>query len=125
LHCPAAEEAAWTPVVPLQTGGENSPVFLIAGLGGNILNFEPVSRAFEDRPVYGVEAHGLNKNGQVLTSVEDMARTYLKEMQRVQPHGPYHIAGYSFGGILAFEMAQQLRRAGHEVGLLGLIDTVE
>ena len=125
MHRPLSEEAAWTPVVPLQTAGANTPVFLIAGLGGNILNFEPVSRAFEDRPVYGVETHGLNKNSQVLTGVEEMAQAYLEEMQRIRPDGPYHIAGYSFGGILAFEMAQQLRRSGQEVGLLGLIDTVE
>jgi amino acid adenylation domain-containing protein len=125
VHRPITEQAGWTPVVSLRTGGENSAVFLIAGLGGNILNFEPVSRAFEDRPVYGVETHGLNKKGEVLTGVEDMARAYLEEMQRIQPHGPYHVAGYSFGGTLAFEIAQQLRRAGHEVGLLGLIDTVE
>jgi amino acid adenylation domain-containing protein len=125
VHRPLSEEAAWTPVVPLQTAGADTPVFLIAGLGGNILNFEPVSYAFEGRPVYGVETHGLNKNGQVLTGVEEMAQAYLEEIQRIQPDGPYHIAGYSFGGILAFEMAQQLRRSGHAVGLLGLIDTVE
>jgi thioesterase domain-containing protein len=75
--------------------------------------------------VYGVETFGINRHGRVLTSIEAMARTYLEAMQQVQQRGPYHIAGYSFGGILAFEMAQQLRRAGHEVGLLGLIDTVE
>jgi len=54
-----------------------------------------------------------------------MARTYLEEIRVVQKDGPYHIAGYSFGGIIAFEMAQQLRAAGSLVGLVGLIDTPE
>ncbi len=121
----ANQDLAWSPVVPFQTDGEKPTLFLIAGLGGNILNFQFVAEALENRPVYGVEAQASGKDSEVLASVEEMARTYLEEIRRIQPHGPYHFAGYSFGGVLAFEMAQQLRSAGQEIGFLGLLDTCE
>jgi amino acid adenylation domain-containing protein len=121
-----AGPARWTPVVEVRGTGAKTPIFLIAGLGGSVVNFELLSRFLcEDRPVYAVETQGTNKNLEVLTSVEEMAQTYLEEVQRVQPQGPYHLCGYSFGGIIAFEMAQRLRTAGHEVGMVGLIDMPE
>ncbi len=117
--------SSWSPVIPIRQQGSKPPLFIIAGLGGNIVNFEFVAGKISDRPVYGVETYGLNAQADVLLSVEDMARAYLEEIRRIQPVGPYHLAGYSFGGILAFEMAQQLRSVGLQVGLLGLVDTVE
>ena len=119
-------DASWSStVVPFRTVGSQPPLFLVAGLGGNVVNFDFVSRQFIDRPVYGVETQGLDQDGKVLTSVEDMARFYLTEIRKIQPQGPYHLAGYSFGGVLAFEMACQLQAAGEQIGLLGLIDTSE
>jgi amino acid adenylation domain-containing protein len=114
-----------SPVVPFRAEGSKPPLFFIAGLGGNVVNFEFVSRRLPDRPVYGVETQGLNSNGEVLSNVEEMASTYLTEICRVQPQGPYSLVGYSFGGILAFEMAQQLRSMGQDVAFLGLLDTAE
>ncbi len=116
---------AWSPVVPIRRGGFKPPLFIIAGLGGNVVNFEFIAAKVPDRPIYGVETYGLNAQAEALVSVKDMARAYLTEIRRVYPSGPYHLAGYSFGGIVAFEMAQQLRSSGLPVGLLGLIDTVE
>ena len=121
-----AAPAPWSPVVEVRGTGAKAPIFLVAGLGGSVVNFELLSRFLsDDRPVYAVETQGTNKDLEILTSVEEMARTYLEEVQRVQPQGPYHLCGYSFGGIIAFEMAQRLRTAGHEVGIVGLIDMPE
>ena len=118
-------DAPWSPLVPFRTTGSQPPLFLIAGLGGNVVNFEFISRLLTDRPVYGVETHGIDQKGEVLTSMEDMARLYLTEMRKVQPAGPYHLAGYSFGGVLAFEMAHQLEAADEQISFLGLIDSSE
>jgi thioesterase domain-containing protein len=79
----------------------------------------------EDQPVYAIETQATDKNLELLTSVEEMAQSYLEEVRRVRPNGPYHLCGYSFGGIIAFEMAQQLHAAGQQVGLVGLIDMPE
>ncbi len=125
LVCQSNTRPAWAPVVSIRPEGSKRPLFLMAGIGGNVINFEFVSRALKNRPVYGVETQGLDRNANVLTSVEEMARVYLEEMRRIQSRGPYHLAGYSFGGVLAFERAHQLQAAGEQVGLLGLIDTLE
>jgi aspartate racemase len=86
----------------------------------------------KERPVYGVylqEEVDLLKSGKLedqqtaLTSVAGMAARYLKEIRTLQPVGPYFLAGESFGGLVAFEMAQQLRSQGEKVGLLALFDT--
>jgi amino acid adenylation domain-containing protein len=121
-----SDDEQWSPVVAVRSRGEKTPIFLVAGLGGNVVNFELLSRSLnDDRPVYAVETRGINRQQEVLTTIEDMARTYLQEVQRVQPQGPYHLCGYSFGGVIVFEMAHQLRAAGHQVGLIGMIDTPE
>jgi thioesterase domain-containing protein len=74
-------------------------------------------------PVIGIQARGLAGHEPPHASVEEMATEYLKEVKVRQPHGPYYLCGYSFGGLVAFEMAQRLRESGDEVGLLGLFDT--
>lgn len=78
----------------------------------------------QNRPVIGIQPRPLDGRTQILRRVEDMAAGYLDEMKDVQPEGPYFLGGYSFGGLVAYEMAQLLRRAGDEVALLVLIDTV-
>src|SRR5262249_11208288 len=75
-------------------------------------------------PVIGIQARGLAGEKLPYASVEAMASEYLKEVKARQPHGPYYLCGYSFGGLVAFEMAQQLRELGDEVGLVGLFDTM-
>ena len=114
-----------SPVIPFRTSGSQTPLFLVAGLGGNAINFDFVSRILTNRPVYGIETHGIGRHGEILSTIESMGEFYLTEIRKIQPKGPYHLAGYSFGGFVAFEMARQLRTAGEEVGLLGLIDTSE
>jgi thioesterase domain-containing protein len=77
----------------------------------------------QDRPIYGLQSQGLDGKQQPFCSIEDMAKHYIQEIQTVQPHGPYFLAGYSFGGLVAFEIAQQLGAKGEEMGLLALLDS--
>jgi amino acid adenylation domain-containing protein len=116
----------YSPVVAIRGTGTKTPVFLLAGIGGSIVNFELLARSLDpERPVYAIETHGLDQNNGVLTTIEGMARMYLQEIQKVRPLGRYHLVGYSFGGIVAYEMAHQLNALGQEPGVIGLIDTSE
>jgi thioesterase domain-containing protein len=74
-----------------------------------------------DQPFYGLQAHGQDGR-QAPSKVEDMAADYIKEIRTIQPKGPYYLGGYSFGGMVVFEVAQQLHKQGQEVALLALLD---
>ena len=76
-----------------------------------------------DQPFYGLQSAGLDGSRPPHTRVEDMAAHYIKEMRELQPEGPYFIGGRSLGGMVAFEMAQQLKAQGQAIGLLALLDT--
>jgi len=76
-----------------------------------------------DQPVYGLQAQGLDGKHEPHTRVEEMAAHYITEIRTVQPEGPYYLGGVSFGGIVAFEMAQQLHARGERVALLALFNT--
>ena len=123
-----AREAAWepfSPVVTLRGGSRSRPFFLVHGLGGNILELVSLAQALRtDRAVLALQARGLEPGRAPHSSVEGMAADYLEEIQRIQPRGPYAIAGYSFGGLVALEMAQMLQARGETVEFLGLINTV-
>jgi thioesterase domain-containing protein len=113
-----------TSLVPIQPVGTKSPLYIVHGAGGNVVNFYSLTtRIGSDQPVYGVQAQALEANERALLSIKDMAAHYLKEIRRVQPKGPYHFLGYSFGGIVVLEMAHQLRAVGETVGMLGMLDT--
>ncbi|BDU16074.1 non-ribosomal peptide synthetase [Lysobacter auxotrophicus] len=114
----------WAPLVPIRPQGEGAPLFLVHAVGGNVLNYRPLAEAMpQGIPVYGLQALGLDGRTAPLDSVEKMAERYVREIRTVQPQGPYHLAGGSMGGIIAFEMAQQLVAAGETVAMLGLVDT--
>jgi len=124
MHDDAARRDPWAPLVPIRPQGEGAPLFLVHAVGGNVLNYRPLAEAMPAGiPVYGLQALGLDGRTAPLESVEAMAERYVREIRSVQPHGPYHLAGGSMGGIIAFEMAQQLMAAGETVGMLGLVDT--
>ena len=72
-----------------------------------------------DQPVYGLQARGLTGTEEAFENIPDMAAAYIREIRSVQPQGPYHVAGYCFGAIVAFEIAQQLVRAGQKIAFLG------
>jgi acetoacetyl-CoA synthetase len=108
----------------LLSPGEGRPFFLIPGLGGAALEFRPMlSQMRSTRPVYGIQARGLEPDKDPHATIPEMARDYIVQMRDLQPEGPYSVGGYSFGGLVAFEMAQQLKRAGQQVDPVLLIDT--
>jgi thioesterase domain-containing protein len=93
-------------------------------VGGHVYSFRPLAKALPaDQPVYGLRSRGLEPGEEPLCCVEAMAEHYLELIREVQPRGPYRIAGASMGGMVAFEMARQLREAGREVELVALMDT--
>ena len=116
----------WPALVPIQTKGSRPPIYFVGGWAGNVLTFEVISRYMgPDQPVYGLQPQGLDGKQPFLTSIEDIASNYLPAIRSVQPHGPYYLGGYSFGGVVAFEIAQQLQAQGEEVALVAFIDTIE
>jgi len=100
------------------------PFFAVHARKGNVMCYANIVRYLgAEQPFYGLQAYGLVPGQQPLPSIEAMASAYIAAIQTVQPQGPYLLGGYSMGGCIAFEMAQQLRRRGHAVALLVLLDT--
>jgi thioesterase domain-containing protein/acyl carrier protein len=117
-------KTCWSSLVEIQPNGDKPPLFCIHPLGGEIICYRPLAqRLGSDQPIYGLQPHGLD--GQLpYTRIEDMASHYIREIQTIQRHGPYFLVGYSFGGMIAFEMAQQLHAQGEKVGVLVMIDSL-
>jgi amino acid adenylation domain-containing protein/natural product biosynthesis luciferase-like monooxygenase protein len=114
----------WSPLVPIQPNGNRTPVFAVHGGYGEVMLYRHLSGCLgSEQPFYGLQAQGLDGSPIGLDTVEGIATTYLAEVRKVQAHGPYLLAGYCSGGAIAFEMAQQLHRAGEEVALVALIDS--
>jgi len=115
---------SWSSLVSIQTTGSRLPFFCVHAVGGNVLEYYDLARHLgSDQPFYGLQSRGLDGEHTPHTRIEDMAAHYLKEMCEVQPVGPYFIGGRSLGGIIAYEIACQLRAKGQEVGLLALLDS--
>ncbi len=113
----------WTSLIPIQTEGSRPPIFCIHGGAGTILHLAALSRRLgPDQPFYGLQSRGLYGGATPLTSVEEMATHYLREMQEVWPEGPWYLGGYCFGSIVAFELAQRLVAQGEEVKLLAVFN---
>jgi thioesterase domain-containing protein/acyl carrier protein len=112
-------------LVPLVgSGGEQPALFLVHGLGGHLAIYAELVAALADRwRVYGLQATGLDGTQAPQTSVVEMARHYVTALRAEQPHGPYRLGGWSMGGIIALEMAQQLTAAGETVERVVLFDT--
>ena len=112
-------------VVTLQPKGAAQPVFAIPGAGGNALSMQQIAHALgASHPFHCIESPGLDGRGPLPDSVAETAALYLRAMKRVQPEGPYALLGYSNGGVVAFEMARQLRVDGERVASLTLVDTL-
>jgi thioesterase domain-containing protein len=111
-------------LVPLQPHGSRPPLYIVHGIGGNVVNFYGLSmRMGGELPIYGIQSQALVANSPALLRLKDMAAHYISDIRKVQPKGPYHLLGYSFGGTVVFEMAQQLKAMGEEVRMLGMIDS--
>ncbi len=118
----------WSPLVPLSPHdaaypADARPLYCAHPGGGNALCFLDLARRLaNDRPVIGLAARGLEPGQTPLASVEELADEYIAALREHQPEGPYAIAGWSFGGIVAFEMAKRLLESGEEIEHLGIID---
>jgi amino acid adenylation domain-containing protein len=113
-----------SPLVAIRSGGSKPPIFFVHGADGNVSIYRDLAgRLGHDQPVYGLQSQNLDMEQPALTSVEDMAAHFLKEIIAVQPQGPYFLGGYCLGGSIAYEIAQQLYGQGQEVALLVLMET--
>ncbi len=115
----------WHSLVPIQPKGSQPPLFCIHVLGRGLQFFRPLAKHLGiDQPLYGLSTQmTMNQNHAPANRVEDLAAHYIQEMRLLQPEGPYFLTGLSFGGIIAYEMAQQLNAQGQKVALLALLDT--
>ncbi|MFP3564613.1 acetoacetate--CoA ligase [Paraburkholderia sp. SIMBA_030] len=120
----SAQQHAASPILVQVRAGEGTPIFLAHSVSGSVMECLTLVNALRSpRPVYGLQAHGLDGERPAHRRIEEMAASYVEQMRLVQPSGPYAVAGFSFGGLVAFEIAQQLRRAGERIELLCLLDT--
>lgn len=108
-------------IVPLQASGTRVPVFGVPGHNGDVFCYRALAqRLGEDQPFYGLQPPGVDGQEEPLIRVEDLAAGFARQIVAFRPRGPYAIAGYCAGGTVAFELAQQLVRAGANVSLLAL-----
>jgi len=117
-------DAMSSSLVALRAEGSRPPLFCVHGGGGNLMTYRALAdRLGDDQPLYGLQLFGAPAR-RAIGSMERLAALYVDEIRRVQPRGPHLLAGYSFGGAVAFEMARQLAAAGDGPALVVLIDTV-
>lgn len=113
----------WNALVPINTSGSRPPLFLVHAAEGNVLLYRSLAAHLgPDQPVYGLQSAGLDGHTPIDANFEHVARNYVAELRRVQPHGPYLLGGYCLGGTIAIEMARQLLDVGEPVGLVALIE---
>jgi thioesterase domain-containing protein/non-ribosomal peptide synthetase component F len=116
--------AASTPLVTIQRGAREPALFCVHPSGGSVLCYVDLARSMgAGRPVYGLKGPDPRRDTPPPSEASAMAAEYVAALRASQPRGPYALAGYSFGGLIAFEMGQQFRRAGEEVALVALLDT--
>jgi acetoacetyl-CoA synthetase len=134
LHAPTIERLAQviqageavnsSSLVILREGNRERVLFIAHSLAGTVFELWALAREMDcDCAVYGIQARGLREGEVFNDSVEAMAVDYVKQIRSVQPHGPYALAGFSLGGLIAFEMARQLLQAGEAIELLALVDS--
>jgi amino acid adenylation domain-containing protein len=114
----------WSAIVPIQPNGKKVPLFCIHGADVNVLVFQNfIEYLGSEQPIYALQPQRPDGKQDFMNRIEDIASEYIKNIRTVQPTGPYYLAGYSVGGVIIFEMAQQLFNQGEEVKLLALFDT--
>jgi len=121
-----ARIAAPSPIVELRRGDGGTPLFIVHGLGGSVMELAALARRIDTpAPIYGIQAKGLHEHEAPLSTIEEMADCYLALLRNVQQQGPYRLAGYSMGGLIALEMAQRLQAAGATIDPLVMLDTAQ
>ena len=120
----AQQIADWSPLLPLRSTGTLPPLFCVHPAGGDVRCYLDVARRLgDDLPVYVLRARGIEHQVAPHDSVQEMATDYLAAIRTVQSNGPYHFAGWSTGGIFAYEMTKQLREQEESVEMLIFIDS--
>ncbi len=111
-------------MVPIKPHGSRPPLFCIHPAGGVVFPYYGLAiHLDDDQPLFALQDPSYDGSRQPYDLVEELASHYVEAIKVIQPEGPYHLAGWSFGGTLAFEMAQQLHANGDSVDLLGMMDT--
>ncbi len=115
--------ASGSSIVDIQGQGTRPPLYLVHGVGGGMFwGYSNLARHLgSDQPILAFKSRGLDGEPE-WPSIEELAASYVADLRRHQPHGPYQLGGYCFGGVVAYEMARQLHAAGEEVGLLALMN---
>ncbi|MBI6550296.1 amino acid adenylation domain-containing protein [Xenorhabdus lircayensis] len=118
-------EFKFDPLVPLRETGSRRPLFLVHPMGGNILSYlRMLPHLPTDQPLYALQASGVDIGSSPIASIEEQAKFYIEAIKRVQPNGPYVIGGWSYGGFITFEIANQLIRSGDTVANILILDTM-
>ncbi|MEX1035866.1 MAG: non-ribosomal peptide synthetase [Sneathiella sp.] len=118
------DEQSASCIVPVQPNGDRPPLFFVHPIGGEVLGYRELARYLgADQPFYGIQQFRSGENFTRYSSLEEMADFYLDEIRRLQPVGPYFLGGHSFGGIVAYLIAQKLSALGEEVAFLALLDS--
>ncbi|WP_110471408.1 non-ribosomal peptide synthase/polyketide synthase [Williamsia limnetica] len=118
-----ADDPALAPLLSLRANGNRAPVFAVHPALGVAWSYTSLLPHLDsDRPLYGLQNPALS-GGPRLRSVPDLADFYVQQIRSVQPHGPYHLVGWSLGGSIVHEMAVQLREQGEQIDLLMLLDS--
>ena len=118
------KDSSWSPLVTLQAAGAATSLFFVHGLGGTVMRFHELAKHMApEQPLICFQAQGIDGSLPTLDDVNKMAELYLMHLRAVQSGGPYYLGGYSFGGLVALEMARRLVEAGEEIGSLILVDT--
>jgi amino acid adenylation domain-containing protein len=118
------DDHSWDSFVSIKSTGNKTPIYLIHGVGLNVLIFSPLAKYLNpEQPIYGIQAKGLNGIDKMFGTMEEIAAHYIKEIMARNPDGPYAIGGYSFGGLIAFEMSKQWKAMGKDVILTCMFDS--
>jgi len=114
-------------LVKIKAGSPQYPaLFMVHPIGGHVFSYQTLTRYLKtQQAIYGIQAQGITGQSTLLSQVTDMAERYIQHVRKHQPKGPYFLGGFSFGGVVAYEMAQQFTQQGEEIALLTLIDTPE
>ncbi len=114
----------WRSLVPIKPQGSRLPLYIVHGAGLHVMLFNALAANLDpEQPVYGLQAKGLDGQEEPLPSIEAIAAHYVAEVLDQNPDGPYVLAGYSLGGIIAYEMARQFMALGKQMKLLAMFDT--
>ncbi|KAG0211471.1 hypothetical protein BGX28_007832 [Mortierella sp. GBA30] len=124
LETGTRQDASYDVLLPIKPQGTRMPLFCIHPATGLSWCYTGLTTRLDaDQPVYGLQARGFIDGEKMTSTLDEMVLDYIDQVRRIQSHGPYHLLGYSFGGLVAHTMASYLERQGERVELVALMDT--